>query len=224
MTEVIRILYRDEALVCCIKEPGLLSEDPGLPSVIGQQLCIQDIFCVHRLDREAAGVMVYALTRTAAAAMSVSFSPQGDAEKTYLAVISGSMEAGDGVRTDLLFHDSRKNRSYTVDRMRKGVREASLSYSVLAERNDRTLVSVRLHSGRTHQIRVQFSSRKHPLLGDRRYGSSINCPLALWSYSLAFDHPVTGQRLSFSYPPPDSFPWKDFGEVISRLSQNERTY
>ncbi len=224
MTEDIRILYRDEALVCCIKEPGLLAEDPGLPSVIGQQLCIQDIFCVHRLDREAAGVMVYALTRTAAAAMSVSFSPQGDAEKTYLAVISGSMEAGEGVLTDLLFHDSRKNRSYKVERMRKGVREASLSYSVLAERNDRTLVSVRLHSGRTHQIRVQFSSRKHPLLGDRRYGSSINCPLALWSYSLSFDHPVTGQRLSFSYPPPDSFPWKDFGEVISRLSQNERTY
>lgn len=224
MTENIRILYMDEELVCCIKEPGLLSEDPGLPSVIRQQLDIQDIFCVHRLDREAAGLMVYALTRTAAAAMSGSFSPQGDAEKTYIAVVSGTMEACDGVLTDLLFHDSRKNRTYAVDRMRKGVREASLSYSVIAERNDRTLVSVRLHSGRTHQIRVQFSSRKHPLLGDRRYGSSINCPLALWSYSLAFDHPVTGQRLSFSYPPPDSFPWNDFGDVIIRLSQKERTY
>lgn len=224
MTENIRILYRDEELVCCIKEPGLLSEDPGLPSVIRQQLDIRDIFCVHRLEREAAGLMVYALTRTAAAAMSGSFSPQGDAEKTYIAVVSGTMEACDGVLTDLLFHDSRKNRTYAVDRMRKGVREASLSYSVIEERNDRTLVSVRLHSGRTHQIRVQFSSRKHPLLGDRRYGSSINCPLALWSYSLAFDHPVTGQRLSFSYPPPDSFPWNDFGDVIIRLSQKERTY
>lgn len=213
MTEAVRILYRDDDIVFCIKEPGVLSEEPGLPLVIRQYLGAAEVFCVHRLDREASGLMVYALNRKAAAALSESFSPGGSADKRYLAVITGSMEDCGGTLTDLLFHDSRKNRSYVVDRARKGVREASLRYSVLAELEDRSLVSVLLHSGRTHQIRVQFSSRRHPLLGDRRYGSSVNCPMALWSYSLAFDHPATGERMMLSCPPPDIFPWSDFGDL-----------
>ena len=214
MAEKLCILYKDDDIVCCVKEPGILSEEPGLPSIIRQSLGVPEAFCVHRLDREAGGVMVYALNRAAASALSASFSQEGDAEKNYLAVINGIMEEKEGTLTDLLFHDSRKNRSYTVGRVRKGVREASLSYAVLGELEGLSLVSVQLHSGRTHQIRVQFSSRKHPLLGDRRYGSGVRCPLALWSHSLAFDHPVTASRITLSCPPPDSFPWNVFAERL----------
>ena len=95
--------------------------------------------------------------------------------------------------------------------MRKGVREARLSYHVLAETEGLTLVRVRLHTGRTHQIRVQFSSRGLPLLGDIRYGSKDpNCTAALWSYRLALTHPVTGERLDVTQPPPGQYPWTLF--------------
>ena len=95
--------------------------------------------------------------------------------------------------------------------MRKGVREAKLSYRVLGETNELTLVRVRLYTGRTHQIRVQFSARGLPLLGDIRYGSKdANCSAALWSYRLALTHPVTGERIDVIQPPPKQYPWDLF--------------
>lgn len=210
MAEELKVLFRDSSIVCCVKEPGVLSEDPGLPQMIRNSLGVPEVFCVHRLDRETGGIMVYALSREVASALSSSFSPGGDAEKIYLAAVSGVLQEKSGTLTDLLFHDSSRNRSYIVDRVRKGVREASLSYEVLTESDDRSLIRVRLHSGRTHQIRVQFAGRRHPVLGDRRYGSSENCPLALWAYGLSFRHPVSGKELSFSCPPPCSGAWEAF--------------
>ena len=114
---------------------------------------------------------------------------------------------------DLLFKDSSKNRSYVVNRVRKGVKEASLEYVVLSEKGNKLLVKVMLHTGRTHQIRVQFSSRKTPLTGDIKYGSKDrNCDIALFSHSISFCHPVTNEVLTFTeYPTKIDYPWNLFG-------------
>ena len=221
MPDTLQILYRSSDIVCCIKDPGVLSEDPGLPALIRDALGISDVFCVHRLDREAGGVMVYALNKDSAAALSAAFSPQGTARKTYLAVIEGSMEEKSGDLNDLLFHDSTKNKSYVVTRRRRGVREASLSYETVSEKDGLSLIRIDLHSGRTHQIRVQFSSRRHPLLGDRRYGSTAVCSLALWSYEIGLFDASDEGTLSFSSLPPDCYPWDLFSGHLNSLSQNE---
>ena len=131
--------------------------------------------------------------------------------KEYLAVLRGHPEQDADTLTDLLFRDAQHNKSYVVRRMRKGVREATLDYTVLAKTDALTLVKVRLHTGRTHQIRVQFSHRGLPLLGDIRYGSKADCSAALWSYHLAFAHPVTGQIVDVTCPPPAAYPWDQFG-------------
>ena len=130
--------------------------------------------------------------------------------KEYLAVLRGHPAEASATLTDLLFRDTAKNKSYVVKRMRKGVREASLDYTTLGRTEELTLVRVRLHTGRTHQIRVQFSSRGLPLLGDIRYGSKAPCTTALWSYHMAFTHPVTGQPVDVTCPPPASWPWTLF--------------
>ena len=221
MPDTLQILYRSSDIVCCIKDPGVLSEDPGLPALIRDALGISDVFCVHRLDRETGGVMVYALNRDSAAALSAAFSPQGTARKTYLAVIEGSMEEKSGSLSDLLFHDSTKNKTYVVTRKRRGVREASLSYETVSEKDGLSLIRIDLHSGRTHQIRVQFSCRRHPLLGDRRYGSAADCPLALWSYGIELYDPSGREPLSVSSLPPDCWPWTVFSEQLQHLCQTE---
>ena len=116
----------------------------------------------------------------------------------------------------MLFKDSRKNRSYVVNRMRKGVKEASLEYEVLKKSSDKALVRVLLHTGRTHQIRVQFASRKTPLTGDVKYGSKDRTTgdIALHSFRISFNHPVTKEKLTFeSYPCFDEYPWCVLGGI-----------
>ena len=131
--------------------------------------------------------------------------------KEYLAVLRGHPAEASATLTDLLFRDASKNKSYVVKRMRKGVREASLEYVTLGSTEELTLVRVRLHTGRTHQIRVQFASRGLPLSGDRKYGASdAPWPIALWSYRLSFAHPQTGEAMTFACPPPDTAPWTRF--------------
>ena len=117
---------------------------------------------------------------------------------------------------DLLYNDAARNKSFVVTRPRRGVKEALLDYELLAskEYGSLTLSALRiaLHTGRSHQIRVQFASRGMPLVGDGRYGSAIRgCPLALWSERLRFAHPVTGEEMCFSAAPPGGFPWDLFG-------------
>ena len=137
--------------------------------------------------------------------------------KEYLAVLRGTPEKDADTLTDLLFRDAAHNKSYVVTRMRKGVREARLDYTSLAHHGGLTLVRVRLHTGRTHQIRVQFSHRGLPLLGDIRYGSKAPCSPALWSYRLALTHPVTGQPLDVTCPPPDTYPWTEFAREVPSI-------
>lgn len=213
----VRVLHSDGAVTVCVKSPGVSSEKelPELLSAAGAGPAL----CVHRLDTAVGGVMAYAKTPRSAAALSREIAA-GEMEKVYLAVCAGVPEPGEGEMCDLLFKDSRSNKSFVVRRERKGVRRARLEYTVLDTRGEGqrkcSLVSVRLHTGRSHQIRVQFASRKMPLLGDGKYGSRLGGgEIALWSYSLSFTHPSTGKRVSFTAPPPEHEPWSFFKLAFS---------
>lgn len=205
----LKIVYEDKWLCLCIKEPGILSEEGGMPELLKQHSG-KDHFCVHRLDRAVGGLMVYARDSRTAGKLSALVSNR-DFEKEYLAIVHGKPESDSGVMRDLLFKDSSKNKSFVVKRMRKGVKEAELEYELIKVCNDTSLVKIKLHTGRSHQIRVQFSSRSMPLLGDVKYGStSKDCPIALWSHRLAFKHPVTGKIIDISENPPSDLPWTEF--------------
>ena len=169
-----------------------------------------DVYCVHRLDRAVGGVMVYARTPAAAAALSRQIAAR-QLRKEYLAVVQGHPAENSAVLCDLLFWDRAKNKSFVVKRQRGGVKDAELEYSLLEALPELSLLRVILHTGRTHQIRVQFSSRALPLVGDVKYGSRYrDCALALWSHSLGFRHPVTDKAMSFSAMPEPVFPWNGF--------------
>ena len=205
------ILYQDDRIVVAVKPVGVLSTDEpgGMPELLRAQLHTDCIRTVHRLDAQVSGVMVFARSRMAAALLSQQIRERRFT-KEYLAVLRGTPEKDSDTLTDLLFRDAAHNKSYVVKRMRKGVREASLDYTVQGRADGLTLVRVRLHTGRTHQIRVQFSSRGLPLLGDIRYGSKADCSPALWSTRLALTHPVTGKPIDVACPPPDAWPWNLF--------------
>ena len=199
------LLYFDSDIAVCVKPAGVLSEGDGknsMPYLLSLELKERGIdasvFVVHRLDRETEGLTVFALNEASAAALSLSFQ-NGDAVKIYHALCVGVIEKDADVLCDLLFYDRGRGKSFVVDRERKGVRKASLEYSVLRRFSDRTLLSVRLHTGRTHQIRVQFASRGHALCGDRRYGapSEYGNKLCLCAVSLSSPHPRTKERMSF---------------------------
>ena len=204
-----KILYEDSDLILCEKPAGVLSEEGGMPALLREATGAEEIYCVHRLDKETGGLMVYAKTRQAAAGLPAAITA-GQLEKTYLAVVAGDPGAG-GTLRDLLYRDAVRNKSYVVQRMRKGVREAELRFQRLQSRDGLSLVRVALVTGRSHQIRVQFSSRGFPLVGDRKYGSSYrDAELALWSASLRFPHPVTGQVINREQHPPEGWPWTLF--------------
>ena len=210
---MIEILYADKDLVAAIKPAGVLSQDSGensMPHLLRQQLLVEQVHVIHRLDRDVGGVMVYALTKKAAAVLSQAVQNR-QMEKVYLAVLRGIPAEKEGILEDLLFHDQRRNKTYVVDRLRKGVKDAKLDYTVLGTAEECALVQIRLHTGRTHQIRVQFASRKLPLTGDGKYGGKeAGSSLGLWCHSLSFPHPVTGTPLSFSQMPPMVKPWDKF--------------
>lgn len=209
------ILYQDERILVCSKPAGLLSTDDenGLPAVLRTQLgdahaCIRT---VHRLDAAVSGVMVYARSQMAASLLSEQIR-DGKFQKEYLAVLHGAPEAPAGELRDLLWRNRSTRRTVVVAEPRKEAKRARLLYRVLAGANGMSLVQIRLLTGRTHQIRVQFSSRGLPLVGDRKYGrgDEDGCAIALWSYRLRFFHPQTDELLEFSLEPPACAPWTDF--------------
>ena len=212
----LRILYEDKFLVLCVKPVGVLSEDSDaaacMPALLRRHyraLGQNDyIATVHRLDKAVGGVMLFSRRRDVTGKLTAAVA-EHRVTKEYLAVLRGTPEKDADTLTDLLFRDATHNKSYVVTRMRKGVREARLDYTALAHHDGLTLVRVRLHTGRTHQIRVQFSHRGLPLLGDVRYGSKAPCSPALWSFRLALTHPVTGQPLDVTCPPPAADPRTD---------------
>lgn len=205
---MIEILYQDNDIIVCIKPAGLLSEGEGedsLLTVLSAQ-CGGQVFPVHRLDRGAAGLMVFARNSKAAAGLSRAVQEK-QLKKEYFARVSGVPAEKEGEMTDFLFKDSRKGKVFAVKRPRKGVREARLTYRVLWQDGDSSLVRVALDTGRTHQIRVQFSSRGMPLWGDGKYGSRVKGDLALFSCGLGFPHPRTGKRMEWEAKPMGQ-PWE----------------
>ena len=211
---MVKILYSDEDIIICEKEPGMLSEDAdrpeSLPRLLKQQLG-HAVYPLHRLDKPVGGAIMYAASKKAAAEFSRLVS-ENKIKKTYLTVLDGCPNENSGELHDLLFKDSRKNKTYVVKRMRKGIKEAALLYAVISSSACRSLVRVELITGRSHQIRAQFASRKTPVTGDGKYGSRDNrCQTALWSHSLEFQHPFTGQNITaVSEPPYTAYPWNEF--------------
>ena len=214
----IEIFYIDRDLILCRKPRGVLSQSDGkesMVSLLAAQLSAaeekSDVFPVHRLDQGVGGVMVFARSAAMAGKLTALVAERSF-EKEYLAVLRGHPAEEEAVLKDLLFKDSAKNKSFVVQRMRRGVKEASLEYRVLGKTKDHALVRVKLHTGRTHQIRVQFSSRRLPLLGDGKYGGGDNhCDIALFACRLAFRHPRTGKEVSaFALPEESAYPWNEF--------------
>ena len=189
------ILYQDDQIVVCIKPVGLDSEK-ALPDALKEQFG-GEIFTVHRLDLNVGGVMVYARTKQAAAQLSEAIQ-DGTMVKEYVAFVHGTPPT-EGDWEDLLFKDSRKNKVFVVDRQRNGVKKARLIYRLISS-GENSLVRIRLYTGRSHQIRVQFASRGFPLVGDHKYGAKDEHknPM-LFSCCLTF--PYKNQTVSYSAMP-----------------------
>ncbi len=204
-------LYRDKTVCVCIKPAGVLSTDEpgGLPELVRCALG-GEAYTVHRLDQVVSGVIVLARTAEAAGALSAQIREK-TFDKTYLAVVRGCPQKKAGTFTDLLMRDRVSRRTYVTKTPQRFAQEAVLDYEVLGTAAGLSLVRINLRTGRTHQIRAQFSSRRMPLWGDRKYGkASETGPIALWSHSVAFDHPRTGRRLTLAAPPPAAEPWTFF--------------
>lgn len=203
------ILYQDDDLAVIVKPAGVVSTDEpgGVPDLVRQALGTKDIRTVHRLDQVVAGLMVVARNARAASELSRQVREDGFG-KEYMAVIHGAPEASQGRLRDLLWRDKARRMTFIVEEPGKDVQEALLDYQVLKQARDMTRVQIRLITGRTHQIRVQFSGRGLPLVGERKYAQTEDgCSLALWSYRIRFSHPSSGKAMDFCLEPPEVFPW-----------------
>ncbi len=200
------IIYKDEHVVVCNKPSGILAEGESagaMPRLLSEALCElgeqkTEIYPVHRLDKETSGLMVFARSSKAAAALSASIT-DSRMKKVYLALLCGVPKEEKGRLEDLLFFDRKRGKTFVVDRERKGVKRAILEYETVRVYEGYTLVRVFLLTGRTHQIRAQFASRGLPLAGDRRYGAPKDSGnhLALISCELSFPHPTTAKPMTF---------------------------
>lgn len=209
------IIYQDNRILVCLKPFGVVSTDEpgGLPDLVRQSLGggAQCVRTVHRLDQVVGGVMVLARSRAAARILSEQVATR-QFEKEYLAVLEGVPEHDEGELRDLLGRDKTKKLTYVAGAPGKDVREAVLRYRLLASRDGFSLVKIHLLTGRTHQIRCQFSSRDLPLVGDCKYGAQRREMegIGLWSHWIAFRHPQTDAPVSFQAPPPRTWPWTLF--------------
>jgi len=189
------ILYSDPQIAVCIKPVGLDSERE-VPAALQEQLG-GEVYPIHRLDKNVGGVMVYARTKAAAAALSKAVQ-EGTMVKEYVAVVHGQPpEVGDW--EDLLFKDSSKNKVFVVKKERRGVKKARLEFQRLTG-GETSLVRIRLHTGRSHQIRVQFASRGYPLVGDHKYGARDEAAAPML-FSCCISFPYKGKTLRFEQLP-----------------------
>ena len=207
------IVYLDSDILVCVKPARVLSTDEpgGLPELLREALGDPkaDVRTVHRLDRVVSGLMVLARNAQAASELSRQIR-DGEFEKEYLAVVHGNPREKDTLR-DLLGRDKARRMTFIADAPAKGVQEAVLHYQRLMEGEGLSKVRIQLETGRTHQIRVQFSSRGWPLVGERKYAELNDpCEIALWSCRLGFTHPKTGERMELFHEPPEIYPWNLF--------------
>lgn len=215
---MLEILYENEDCYLCRKDPGMTCGGGGARDILTALTAYggAPVYPVHRLDTGTGGVYCVARTSSMAARLSLAFSRQGadSVHKEYLCVVSGCPEQEEGVMEDLLLYLPSAGKSFVTNRARHGTKLARLSYRVLrtSECNDApcSLVRAVLETGRTHQVRVQFASRKMPLFGDRKYGSREKCTyagIALWSHRL-----VLPGGIEAVCPPPAVHPWSLFAE------------
>ncbi len=211
---IIPSLYCDEDILVCVKPVGISSESPGLPDLLYEQTGFR-LWPVHRLDHGTGGVVVLARSRKSCSAMQRLFS-QNLVCKEYLSVIAGRPPEDSGHYEDLLYHDKRTNKTFIVNRFRNGVKKAVCDWKIHESADFKgqtvSLVRIFLQTGRTHQIRIQFGSRRFPLVGDRKYGSRIKADApALWASCISFPHPAKkGTTVHVSAEPPSVFPWNLF--------------
>lgn len=218
----INILYEDNHIIvvekpCNIPTQEDDSKDPDLLTLIKADLKQRhnkpgNVFLglVHRLDRPVGGVMVFAKTSKAASRLSDQIRIK-EFKKTYLAIVHGILPENSGQLVHYLLKNRENNMVKAVPQGAPGSKEAILDYSQISNKHDLTYVEVQLHTGRSHQIRVQFSTIGHPLYGDHRYGKCVGHEqIALWSNEISFKHPTKEETLSFKLNPPDTYPWNLF--------------
>ena len=198
-----QIYYEDKDIVVCEKPYGVSSQLSGGENMVDMlsALCKCEIYPIHRLDITTDGVMIYAKNRHSVAFFSDN-SPDKRFEKEYLCVVHGVTEPV-GEMTDLLWHDRIKNKTFVVNSTRAGVKEAKLDFWTLETNLEKSLslLRVKLFTGRTHQIRVQFANASHPLYGDGKYGAKDNDKIALHSYKITFTHPTIREEMTFKSLP-----------------------
>ncbi len=221
------ILYEDNHIIVCVKPAGILSQedstgDPDMLTELKQYIKVKyskpgNVFVglVHRLDRPVGGVMVFARTSKAASRLSEQVR-NGTLKKKYFAVIHGAPDKKRGSFKDFLVKDEKTNTVKVIKRPSEsvGAREALLDYDIIKsvdfEGEKLSLTDITLHTGRSHQIRVQFASRNLPLWGDSKYGKGEKGDIALWSYFLEIVHPTTKKVMRFEKKPPDKRLWNIF--------------
>ena len=218
------VLYEDNHVIVVLKPQNVPScedetKDKDLLTVIKEHIKEKEnkqgnvyVGLVHRLDRPTGGVMVYAKSSKAAARLSEQMQ-NGDFEKKYAAVFAGELKTKRATLTNYLKKNPINNMVYFCPPVTEGAKFAELEYDVLEEKSGLTLALIKLHTGRSHQIRVQMANVGAPVYGDMRYGGekAKKGKLALWAVSLSFTHPVSKERLCFKIQPPaDLIPWKYF--------------
>ena len=226
----IPIIYEDNHLLVVEKKINVpvqadQSGDDDMLSILKRMIKVRDkkpgnvyLALVHRLDRPVGGVMVFAKTSKAASRLS-DVIRRNKLDRKYLTVVRGTPQEKQARLEHFLHKDRRRNFVNVVDKHQKGAQKAILDYEVLDSREGLSLVSVTLHTGRSHQIRVQLSHIGHPIFGDQRYGQRVNRPgqqIALWAHSLAFPHTTTKEVNSYKAYPPIEYPWTLWPSILKR--------
>lgn len=224
----IPILYEDNHLLVVQKPVNIpvqedSSGDKDLLTILKEDLKVRyqkpgNVYLglVHRLDRPVGGVMVFAKTSKAASRLSDAMR-RNTFEKQYLAVVRGTPSKDYARLEHYLLKDHRENKVHVVSPGSNKAKKASLDYEVLGRKNGQSLLSINLHTGRSHQIRVQLSTSSFPIYGDQKYGQKVNKPgqqIALWAYLLAFEHPTKKERMEFTSEPPEGDQWGMFNDKI----------
>ena len=221
---MVKVIYEDNHLLVVEKPVYILSQgddtnDKDMVNLLKQYVKEKYnkpgnvyIGLVHRLDRPVGGAMVFAKTSKAAPRLSEQVRNK-TFKKTYRAVIHGTMNKESDTLKDYLYKNKKTNMVSVVNKNHKDAKNAELSYETLDNKNNFSLVEIDLKTGRPHQIRVQFASRRHPLFGDQRYGQNVNKvgqQISLWSYKIEIEHPTTKEKMEFICEPPKEYPWDLF--------------
>jgi 23S rRNA pseudouridine1911/1915/1917 synthase len=229
----IPVLYEDNHILVVVKPVNMPtqeddSRDPDLLNTLKAELKVRyqkpgNVYLglVHRLDRPVGGVMVFAKTSKAASRLSEEVRTR-HLDKTYIAVVHGKPKKPEDTLIHWLLKDTSNNTVHVVREGASGAKEAILDYQTLGNSDGLSLIRIKLHTGRSHQIRVQLAAIGCPLFGDQRYGSGLNKPgqqLALWSIGLSFLHPTLKEKVRYSSLPPEQHPWSLWSELIRDLSQ-----